>query len=165
MAGLIASLKTFLSEKRVVGREAPFVGTFPYFVSKMLTELVPTALFPSLFAVILHRMAGLQTAGLPSFVGLVILEAFAAGGLGTAVGTLIRNEDAALALGPAIGTVSILFSGFFLSGLRDITLSQTVASRMGSPQINQRLLSSPILFRAYAICSANCAGAISINRR
>lgn len=45
------------------------------------------------------------------FLGVLIIEAFAASAMGMLIGCLAKDGDAAMAIGPPIMTIFILFSG------------------------------------------------------
>eukprot|EP00611_Tribonema_gayanum_P004005 TRINITY_DN1322_c0_g1_i6.p1 TRINITY_DN1322_c0_g1~~TRINITY_DN1322_c0_g1_i6.p1 ORF type:complete len:630 (+),score=114.38 TRINITY_DN1322_c0_g1_i6:1140-3029(+) len=119
MSVVVGALRVFLTERGIVERERSRAGSYgilPYFLAKLVAELPMSGILPSIFGVLVYKMGGLNTKPerFARFMGILMLESFAAGAIGMLVGAVSANEDTALALGPAIMTVFIIFSGFFI---------------------------------------------------
>ena len=92
-------------------------GPGPYFLSKLAAELPVTALFPCLFGAIMYPLAGLQMKSdkFLKFLGILIVETFAAAGFGMFVGTLVPSVDAGLAVAPALMVLFIIMGGYYVN--------------------------------------------------
>jgi ABC-type multidrug transport system ATPase subunit len=118
MTSLIKATTSFVSEKLIVQRErrANAYGMLPYFLSKMLAEIPVSAAFPTLSAVIMYKLCGLNdTPGrLLTFVKILVVESMAATAFGMAVGSLAPSPEAAVAIAPALMVVFIVFGGLYV---------------------------------------------------
>ena len=92
MLAVCRSLNGFPRERATVAREtrrgAGGYGPGPYFFSKLLVEIPVDAVFPVVFGLVLHRMAGLNVAGRGALLGTLALQTAAASALGLSVGAL-----------------------------------------------------------------------------
>ena len=122
MSSLIKTITVFIQERLIVTRErsngkASSYGTGPYFLSKLAAELPVTALFPCLFGIVMYPLAGLQynTGKFLKFLGILIVESYAAAGFGMAVGTMVPSVDAGLAVAPALMVIFIITGGLYVN--------------------------------------------------
>ena len=92
MLAVCRSLNGFPRARATVAREtregAGGYGPGPYFFSKLLVEIPVDAVFPVVFGLVLHRMAGLNVAGRGALLGTLALQTAAASALGLSVGAL-----------------------------------------------------------------------------
>lgn len=112
MLAVCRSLNGFPRERATVAREtrrgAGGYGPGPYFFSKLLVEIPVDAVFPVVFGLVLHRMAGLNVAGRGALLGTLALQTAAASALGLSVGALSPSSEMALAIGPCVMVLSIM---------------------------------------------------------
>ena len=112
MLAVCRSLNGFPRERATVAREtrrgAGGYGPGPYFFSKLLVEIPVDAVFPVVFGLVLHRMAGLNVAGRGALLGTLALQTAAASALGLSVGALSPSSEMALAVGPCVMVLSIM---------------------------------------------------------
>ncbi|CAM9395104.1 unnamed protein product [Chrysoparadoxa australica] len=119
MGTVIKTLTTFPKECSILqnDRAAGKYQVLPYFLSKVITELPISGIFPNIFGLLLYNLCGLnpREGAFVKFLGILTLEAFACSAFGMLIGAVTNSEDAALALGPALMSVFIIFSGAYIN--------------------------------------------------
>ncbi|KAL3923923.1 MAG: hypothetical protein SGILL_001357 [Bacillariaceae sp.] len=112
---MASTVRSFPKEKAIISNElgAKMYGTLPYFVGKAISEIPLTALFNSMFGVLVSFMTGLNSTfdKLKRFVGLNSLHGLTGQSAGLMIGAIAPTQDAALALFPAIMVLNIIFDG------------------------------------------------------
>ncbi len=112
---LATTIRSFPKEKSIVVSEigAHLYRTFPYLLSKAMSEIPLTALLSSLLGVIIYPLAGLQKvkSKFLNFLGLSTLHSIACQATGLFLGAISPSSDFALALLPPIVVLSIIFDG------------------------------------------------------
>lgn len=110
MAGTIRS---FPKEKSIVSVElaSSLYRTFPYFISKALSELPLIGLFNAIFSSLIYPLARLQKGRFKTFLGLTSLHSIASEAVGLLIGSISPSSDVALALFPPIIVLNIIFDG------------------------------------------------------
>ncbi|KAJ5077393.1 abc-2 type transporter [Anaeramoeba ignava] len=124
MMTIIAVLFVLPKEKAVFLRESmdSAYPTFSFFLSKILTELPFGILVPTIFAVIISPIAGLQTEPKKLFtlVAFCILSSNTGSSFGYMISAATRLPEIALALAPVMLVPMIMFCGFMID-LNNIT--------------------------------------------
>ena len=112
MLAVCRSLNGFPRERSVIRREVNRTnGGYsigPYFFSKLLIETPVDCVFPMVFGVILSKMSGLNSKGLPDLLKTLGLQTAAASTLGLSIGALSPSSEMALAIGPCVMVLSIM---------------------------------------------------------
>jgi ABC-type multidrug transport system ATPase subunit/ABC-type multidrug transport system permease subunit len=112
---MASTVRSFPKEKAIVANElaAKMYGTLPYFIGKAISEIPLTALFNSMFGVLVSVMTGLNNSfdKLKRFVGLNSLHGLTGQSAGLMIGAVAPTQDAALAIFPAIMVLNIIFDG------------------------------------------------------
>lgn len=110
MAGTIRS---FPKEKSIVSVElaSSLYRTFPYFISKAVSELPLIGLFNAIFSSLIYPLARLQKGKFKTFLGLTSLHSIASEAVGLLIGSISPSSDVALALFPPIIVLNIIFDG------------------------------------------------------
>jgi ABC-type multidrug transport system ATPase subunit len=112
---LATTIRSFPKEKSIVVSEigCHLYRTFPYLLSKAISEMPLTALLSSLLGVIIYPLAGLQKVKSKffNFLGLSTLHSTACQATGLFLGAVSPSSDFALALLPPIVVLSIIFDG------------------------------------------------------
>lgn len=109
------TVRSFPKEKAIVGTEiaSKMYNTFPYFISKAISEIPPLLIYSGIFGSIIYPLVGLNPAKgrFQKFIGLTGLHTIAAEAAGLLIGSLAPNTDVALALLPPVLVLSIIFDG------------------------------------------------------
>jgi len=95
---------------------AKFYTVGPYFISKLLVDLIPAILYPLISAIVVYWMVGLNTenAGKPLFfIFTCILTSCSGLGLGYIGGTMFSDAKMAIAVVPLLMMPFMLFAGFY----------------------------------------------------
>lgn len=110
MAGTIRS---FPKEKSIVSVElaSSLYRTFPYFISKAISELPLIGVFNAIFSSLIYPLAKLQRGKFKTFLGLTSLHSITAEAVGLLIGSISPSSDVALALFPPIIVLNIIFDG------------------------------------------------------
>jgi ABC-type multidrug transport system permease subunit len=110
MAGTIRS---FPKEKSIVSVEvaSSLYRTFPYFISKAISELPLIAIFNGIFSALIYPLAKLQKGKFKTFLGLTSLHGITSEAVGLLIGSISPSSDVALALFPPIIVLNIIFDG------------------------------------------------------
>jgi len=110
-----ATIRAFPKEKSIVVSElgSKLYRTFPYLISKAMSEMPLTAFLSSLLGVIIYPLTGLQKvkSKFLNFLGLTTLHSIACQAAGLFLGAVSPSSDFALALLPPILVFSIIFDG------------------------------------------------------
>lgn len=85
--------------------------TFPYFISKAISELPLIGLFNAIFSSLIYPLAKLQKGKFKTFLGLTSLHGIASEAIGLLIGSISPSSDVALALFPPIIVLNIIFDG------------------------------------------------------
>jgi hypothetical protein len=85
--------------------------TFPYFISKAISELPLIALFNAIFSSLIYPLAKLQKGRFKTFLGLTSLHSIASEAVGLLIGSISSSSDVALALFPPVIVLNIIFDG------------------------------------------------------
>eukprot|EP01117_Protostelium_nocturnum_P010633 TRINITY_DN382_c0_g1_i1.p1 TRINITY_DN382_c0_g1~~TRINITY_DN382_c0_g1_i1.p1 ORF type:complete len:613 (+),score=171.42 TRINITY_DN382_c0_g1_i1:131-1969(+) len=120
--GIFAALmiiNSFPSERAITLRERA-AGTYyvsAYFLAKSTVELVPLIVFPSIFAVIVYWLVGLQPVAGKFFLFLffIILTNAASTSMALAIAALCRTTTLAVTVLPLALEICRLFGAFFLA--------------------------------------------------
>jgi hypothetical protein len=120
MPALMGIIHTFPAEKAVLSREHSngLYSIFPYFLSKILSELPFQILVPFLFSSIFYYLVGLNpgVGQFFTFCAIIILLSVTSCSLGIWISAMSPSVNMALAIAPAIMLPFILFGGFFTPG-------------------------------------------------
>ena len=110
MAGTIRS---FPKEKSIVSTElaSSLYRTFPYFISKAISELPLIGVFNAIFGSLIYPLAKLQKGKFKKFLGLTTLHGISSEAVGLLIGSISPSSDVALALFPPIIVLNIIFDG------------------------------------------------------
>merc|ERR1712087_141226 len=110
MAGTIRS---FPKEKVIVSGEmaSGMYRTFPYFISKAISEIPLIGLLNTIFGAIIYPLVGLQKGRFLNFLGLTSFHSIASEAVGLLIGSVTPSSDVALALFPPISVLNIIFDG------------------------------------------------------
>ncbi|TPX55865.1 hypothetical protein PhCBS80983_g04969 [Powellomyces hirtus] len=116
----LSAIGTLSQERQIFIRERAngFYGTLPFLICRILFDLIPLRVIPSLImGTIAFFMVGFTSTGdnFVSFIGVLSLFAANAGLLCMAVGTAIRDIGTANLVGSLILLFHMLFAGFLLN--------------------------------------------------
>ena len=109
---------TFPSERAVFLREenAKLYTVGPYFIGKLLIDLIPTIIFPIICSLIDYWMVGLNTESVGTvlfFFFVAIVMSCTGLGVGYLGGTLFEDANIAVAIAPVLIMPFMLFGGFY----------------------------------------------------
>eukprot|EP00591_Stephanopyxis_turris_P004942 CAMPEP_0195512664 /NCGR_PEP_ID=MMETSP0794_2-20130614/4548_1 /TAXON_ID=515487 /ORGANISM="Stephanopyxis turris, Strain CCMP 815" /LENGTH=700 /DNA_ID=CAMNT_0040640507 /DNA_START=237 /DNA_END=2339 /DNA_ORIENTATION=+ len=110
---LAGTIRAFPKEKAIIAAEmnSKLYRTFPYFISKAISEIPLIAVLSSVFGAVIYPLVGLRKGGFQTFLGLTALHSVATQSVGLLLGSISKNSDMALALMPPIIVLSIIFDG------------------------------------------------------
>ncbi|KAL1923307.1 uncharacterized protein VTP21DRAFT_8287 [Calcarisporiella thermophila] len=122
--GSLSSLDLFSQERSlfVREREAGYYGSMPYFLAKILFDLIPLRVIPALIlGAISYYMIGLQPApdAFGRFLGALLLFNLVAAAVCLVIAALCRNVAIGNLIGSLIMLFAMLFGGFLLN--KDVT--------------------------------------------
>jgi len=113
--GVAGTIRSFPKEKEIVMSEitSKLYRTFPYFISKAISEIPLIGFMSGIFGSILYPLVGLQTAAgkFKNFLLLTSLHSTACQAMGLFLGAISPTSDFALALFPPIVVLSVIFDG------------------------------------------------------
>jgi hypothetical protein len=104
MGALIKATTSFVTEKVVVQRERKkgSYGVLPYFLSKIAAEVPLSSLYPTMSALIMYKLCGLNDAPgrIGTFTFILVLESMAATALGMSIGDVCCCSNVAARMLP-----------------------------------------------------------------
>ncbi len=107
------SLSTFPKNQLIFVKEydSGLYNILPYFISKILVELILTSIFPCLFSVLVYFLVNLNCTAKNffQFMGGAVLYVQVGTMLGIFVGAMVRNVELAVEIAPAIFVPLMLF--------------------------------------------------------
>jgi ATP-binding cassette subfamily G (WHITE) protein 1 len=117
ISGMIQVVLTFPLQRAVFLKEQGFemYGNFTYFWTKLIPELIPEVLTPTLFFIMIYWACELNTDSYDkplTFWGICILSHMSGGSVGLFVGCVISNVDSISAVIPVVFMPNLVFSGF-----------------------------------------------------
>eukprot|EP00584_Thalassiosira_punctigera_P008055 CAMPEP_0172542170 /NCGR_PEP_ID=MMETSP1067-20121228/12831_1 /TAXON_ID=265564 ORGANISM="Thalassiosira punctigera, Strain Tpunct2005C2" /NCGR_SAMPLE_ID=MMETSP1067 /ASSEMBLY_ACC=CAM_ASM_000444 /LENGTH=731 /DNA_ID=CAMNT_0013328349 /DNA_START=37 /DNA_END=2232 /DNA_ORIENTATION=+ len=109
------TIRSFPKEKAIVSGEmaSGMYRTFPYFISKAISEIPLIGLLNGIFGSIIYPLVRLQKqkGKFQKFLGLTTLHNLASEAVGLLIGSVAPSSDVALALFPPIIILNIIFDG------------------------------------------------------
>lgn len=107
------TIRSFPKEKAIVSGElaSGMYRTFPYFISKAISEFPLIGLCNAIFGAILYPLVGLQKGKFKTFLAVTSLHTIASEAAGLLIGSVASSSDVALALFPPIIVLNIIFDG------------------------------------------------------
>jgi len=116
---LAAAIRTFPKEKSIVSsdRSKHLYNVFPYFLSKVATELPVTLALSCVFSGILYPSVRLQPdwTKFKNFLSVSALHSMASQSLGLLMSSVASSSDAAIAMMPPVIVACNLFNGFVVT--------------------------------------------------
>jgi ABC-type multidrug transport system ATPase subunit/ABC-type multidrug transport system permease subunit len=117
MSGMVQVVLTFPLQRAVFLKEQScgMYGSYTYFWTKLIPELIPEVLTPALFFVMLYWAVELNTDSYDKpliFLGICILVHMAGSSVGLFVGCVVSNVDSISAFIPMVFMPNLVFSGF-----------------------------------------------------
>mmetsp|Transcript_2860 Transcript_2860/g.5211 ORF Transcript_2860/g.5211 Transcript_2860/m.5211 type:complete len:611 (+) Transcript_2860:797-2629(+) len=108
-----ATIRSFPKEKAIVSGEVAsgMYRTFPYFISKAISEFPLIGLCNAIFGAIIYPLVGLQKGKFKNFLAVTSLHTIACEAVGLFIGSVASSSDVALALLPPIIVLNIIFDG------------------------------------------------------
>lgn len=110
------SLATFPKNQLIFNKEydSGLYDVLPYYLSKVIVEILITSLFPTLFTLLVYFTTNLNLSANCFFVfwGGAVLYIQVATIIGILIGTIVQSPSLAVEVAPAIFVPMMLFSGY-----------------------------------------------------